>query len=166
MDKAKCSLEAPYHSTPCLSSSVIAQNLSFLPAVGASLPSSCIMDPRGVDKFFRPDTQFAWIFDGAMWALVHSHYSTLHITARKSSSPPPPYEKLNKEGVIKLPATSLSPPLYLQILAQHLSDILGVINSFKIDRMLVLWIFQYLSPTREYYAGSHNLFSSYFNPVF
>jgi len=48
------------------------------------------MDLRGVDKFFTPDTQFAWIFDGAMWALVHPHYSTLHITARKSSSSPLP----------------------------------------------------------------------------
>jgi len=26
------------------------------------------------------------------------------------------------------------------------------------DRVLVLWIFQYLSPTREYYARSYNLF--------
>ena len=129
MDIAKCSLQTPYTSALCLSSSVIAQNLSFLSVIGASLRSSCIMDPRGVDKFFTPDTQSAWIFNGAMWALVHSHYSTLHITARKISSPP--YGKLNKEGVIKLPATSLSPPLYIQILAQDLSEFLGILMPLK-----------------------------------
>jgi hypothetical protein len=150
MDIAKCSLQTPYSSALCLSSSVTAQILSFLSVIGASLPCSCIMDLRGVDKFFTPDTQFAWIFDGAMLALVHSHYSTLHITARKSSSPP--YGKLNKEGVIKLPATRLSPPLYTQILAQDLSDILGLLMPSKWIERFVLWIFQYLSETRDYYA--------------
>jgi hypothetical protein len=70
----------------------------------------------------------------------------------------PPYGKLNKEGVIKLSATSLSPSLYIQILAQDLSEILGLLMALKWIECSSCGFFQYLSGTREYYARSYNLF--------
>jgi hypothetical protein len=61
---------------------------------------------------------------------LYTHIIQLFISPR-GKVVPPLYGRLNKEGVIKLPATSLSRPLHIQILAQKLSDILELLMSLK-----------------------------------
>jgi hypothetical protein len=88
---------------------------------------------------------------------LYTHIIQLFISPR-GKVVSPPYGKLNKEGVIKFASHFPIAAIIHTNIGTGSLRISWVINAFRMDTELVLWIFQYLSATRGYYNRSYDLF--------
>jgi hypothetical protein len=124
MAKVKSSFETSCPSPHSLTSSVIAQNLSFLSAVSAFCKALALCIWRELINSLH---QILSSHEYLMGRCEHLYTHIIQLFILPRGKVVPPYGRLNKEGVIKLRSSSLSQPLYIQILAQDVSDILGLL---------------------------------------